>query len=104
MKTANQSIKQITTKINDNGNLEIGGCDLVELADKFGTPLYVFDEATIRSMTSSYKDAFKNYPNMKMMFAAKAFMTKAICKIMQQEGFGLDLCSGGEIYMIYYWL
>ena len=98
MKTANQSIKPITTKINDNGNLEIGGCDLVELADKFGTPLYVFDEATIRSMTSSYKDAFKNYPNMKMMFAAKAFMTKAICKIMQQEGFGLDLCSGGEIY------
>ena len=49
-------------------------------------------------MTKSYKDAFKDYPNMRMMFASKAFMTKAICKIMEQEGFGLDLCSGGEIY------
>lgn len=98
MKTANQNIKPITTKINENGNIEIGGCDLVELANKYNTPLYVFDEATIRSMTGSYKKAFEKYPNIKMMFAAKAFMTKAICKIMQQEGFGLDLCSGGEIY------
>ena len=98
METANQNIKPITTKINTQGNIEIGGCDLVELANKYGTPLYVYDEATIRSMTNSYKDAFKSYSKMRMMFAAKAFMTKAICRIMQQEGFGLDLCSGGEIY------
>ncbi|HIS88986.1 TPA: diaminopimelate decarboxylase [Candidatus Avigastranaerophilus faecigallinarum] len=91
-------MKPITTKINENGNIEIGGCDLVELANKYNTPLYVYDEATIRSMTQSYKKAFEEYPNIKMMFAAKAFMTKAICRIMQQEGFGLDLCSGGEIY------
>ena len=98
MKTANQNIKPITARVNENGNIEIGGCDLVELANTYGTPLYVFDEATIRSMTKSYKDAFKDYPKINMMFASKAFMTKAICKIMQQEGFGLDLCSGGEIY------
>lgn len=98
MKTVNQNIKPITTKINNNGNIEIGGCDLVELANKYGTPLYVYDEETIRSMTKSYKDAFKDFPKIKMMFASKAFMTKAICKIMEQEGFGLDLCSGGEIY------
>lgn len=98
MKTANQDIKPITTKVNEQGNIEIGGCDLVELANEYGTPLYIFDEATIRSITQSYKDAFKKYPNMRMMFASKAFMTKAICKIMEQEGFGLDLCSGGEIY------
>ena len=98
MKTANQDIKPITTRINERGNIEIGGCDLVELANQYSTPLYVFDEATIRSITKSYKDAFKAYPKMKMMFASKAFMTKAICKIMQEEGFGLDLCSGGEIY------
>ena len=101
MKTANQDIKPITTRINDNGNIEIGGCDLIELANKYATPLYVFDEETIRSMTKSYKDAFKSYPNMRMMFASKAFMTKSICKIMAQEGFGLDLCSGGEIYTAY---
>lgn len=98
MKTANQDIKPISRKINEQGNIEIGGCDLVDLANEYGTPLYVFDEATIRSITNSYKDAFKEYPNMRMMFASKAFMTKAICKIMEQEGFGLDLCSGGEIY------
>ena len=98
MKTANQNIKPITTCVNDSGNIEIGGCDLVELANKYSTPLYIFDEETIRSMARSYKDAFKSYPKMKMMFASKAFMTKAMCKIMQSEGFGLDLCSGGEIY------
>ena len=98
MKTANQDIKPISRKINEQGNIEIGGCDLVDLANEYGTPLYVFDEATIRSITNSYKDAFKEYQNMRMMFASKAFMTKAICKIMEQEGFGLDLCSGGEIY------
>lgn len=98
MKTANQDIRPITRKINEQGNIEIGGCDLVELANTYGTPLYIFDEETIRSITKNYKDAFKDYPNIKMMFASKAFMTKAICKIMEQEGFGLDLCSGGEIY------
>ena len=101
MRTANQDIKPVSTKINKQGNIEIGGCDLVELANQYGTPLYVFDEETIRSITKSYKDAFKEYPNIKMMFASKAFMTKAMCKIMEQEGFGLDLCSGGELYTAY---
>lgn len=98
MNTANQDIRPVTTRINEKGNIEIGGCDLVDLANQYGTPLYIYDEATIRSITGSYKKAFEEYPNIKMMFAAKAFMTKAICKIMAEEGFGLDLCSGGEIY------
>ena len=85
MNTANQNIKPVTTRINNNGNIEIGGCDLVELANKYGTPLYVYDEETIISITNSYKNAFKNYPHVNMMFAAKAFMTKAICKIMQKQ-------------------
>lgn len=98
MQTANQNIRPVTHRINEEGNIEIGGCDLTKLADEYGTPFYLFDEATIRSMTSAYKDAFKSYPKMNMMFASKAFMTKAICRIMAQEGFGLDLCSAGEIY------
>lgn len=98
MKSANQNIRPVTTKINESGNIEIGGCDLIDLANKYGTPLYVYDETTIRSMMKSYKEAFKDYPKIKMMFASKAFMTKAMCKIAMQEGFGLDLCSGGEIY------
>lgn len=96
--SANQGIKPITTKINENGHIQIGGCDLVELAEKYSTPLYVYDEKTIRTIASEYKDAFKNYPNIKMLFASKAFMTKAICRILSSEGFGFDLVSGGEIY------
>lgn len=96
--TANQNIKPITTKINESGHLEIGGCDLVELAEKYGTPLYVFDEETIRTIANQYKNAFKDYPNINMLYAAKAFMTKAICRILTDEGFGFDLVSGGEIY------
>ena len=56
--STNQFLKPFTTKINEAGNLEIGGCDLVKLALKHGTPLYVLDEATIKRICGDYKDAF----------------------------------------------
>lgn len=99
--STNQSIKPISTKINKEGNLEIGGCDLVELAQKYETPLYVIDEVTLRTICKEYKKAFKDYGKVKMMYASKAFMTKAIAKIVDSEGFGFDAVSGGEIYTIY---
>ena len=98
MTTANQSLKPITTKINEKGHIEIGGCDLVELADKYATPLYVFDEATIRTIARQYKNAFASYDKVSMLYASKAFMTKAIVRILDEEGFGFDMVSGGEIY------
>ena len=101
MNTANQSLKPVTTKINSEGNLEIGGCDLVKLAEKYGTPLYVFDETTIRTIANEYKNAFKDYPKVSMLYASKAFMTKAIVRILDEEGFGFDMVSGGEIYTAY---
>lgn len=99
--TTNQSLKPLTTKVNKNGNLEIGGCDLVELAENYGTPLYVVDETTLRTICREYKKAFKEYEKVKMMYASKAFMTKAIAKIIHSEGFGFDTVSGGEIYTVY---
>ncbi len=96
----NQNIKPITTKINNQGNLEIGGCDLVEIADKYQTPLYVMDEATLRGMAKEYKEAFSGL-NVNMMFASKALMTSAIAKILYDEGFGFDVVSGGEIHTVY---
>lgn len=99
--STNQSIKPITTEINDAGHLQIGGCDLVDLAQKYETPLYVVDEKTLRSICSEYKKAFNGYDKVNMMYASKAFMTKAIAKIMSSEGFGFDAVSGGEIYTIY---
>jgi len=97
-KTINQSIMPLTAKIKDNGHLEIGGCDTVELAKQYGTPLYVYDEDTIRTCCRQYKEAFSAYPDNSVLYASKAFMTRAICKIMEKEGFGLDVVSGGEIY------
>ena len=58
----------------------------------------LFDEETVRTIANEYKNAFKDYPNINMLYAAKAFMTKAICRVLSDEGFGFDLVSGGEIY------
>ncbi len=100
-KTANQNIKPLTTKINDKGNLEIGGCDLISLVETYGSPLYVYDEKTIREMARAYKKAFEGYKNTNMMFASKSFMTMAICKILNSEGFAFDVVSLGEMYTVY---
>lgn len=99
--STNQSIKPITTEINAEGNLQIGGCDLVELAQQYETPLYVIDEKTLRTICKEYKKAFKDYENVNMMYASKALMTSAVAKIIASEGFGFDAVSGGEIYTIY---
>lgn len=95
--TANQSITPVTCKRNSNGTLEIGECKIPDLIKEFGSPLMVFDEKTIRNITSAFKDAFKN-TDIHMMFASKAFMPSAICKIMKQEKFGLDCVSLGELF------
>ena len=99
--SVNQSLKPITTKINNNGHIEIGGCDLVKLAQKYGTPLYVVDEATLRGICRDYKKAFEGYHNIKMMYASKALCTSAITRILDEEGFGFDTVSSGEIYTVY---
>lgn len=89
-----------TLKINEKGHLEIGGCDSIDLAKRFGTPLYVFDEAYIRKMMRTYVASLKdNYDaNGIVLYASKAFSCKAIYKIAQSEGVGVDVVSGGELY------
>ncbi len=96
--TVNQSILPYTAKINELNHLEIGGCDTVELVKKYGTPLYVYDEDSIKTCCRQYKDAFSSYDDVEILYASKAFMTRAVCKIMKDEGLGLDVVSGGEIY------
>ena len=101
MDSTNQFLKPLTTKINNSGNIEVGGCDLVELADKYGTPLYVLDEETIRRICRDYKEAFKSYPKVNMMYASKALCTTATSAIVASEGFGFDVVSAGEIYTVH---
>ena len=99
--SVNQSLKPLTTEVNEAGNISVGGCDLKELAEKYGTPLYVIDEDTLRGVCRDYKEAFKDCPNIKMMYASKALCTSAITRILDEEGFGFDTVSAGEIYTVY---
>lgn len=101
MNSTNQYLKPLTTKINSDGMLEIGGCDLVKLVEKYGTPLYVLDEFTLRKICKDYKEAFKGYPKVNMMYASKALCSMATSAIIASEGFGFDVVSAGEIYTVY---
>ncbi len=88
-----------TMKINPSSHLEIGGCDCVELAKKFGTPLYIMDEELIRKNCRRFIEAFSsNYPDIEIVYAGKAFLTTAMVKMIDQEGLSLDVVSGGELY------
>ena len=94
----NQQVKPKTAL--RNNNLSIGGCDLVELSKKYGTPLYIIDEETLREICREYRATFKDYRNIKMTYASKALCNLAITKILSEEGFGFDTVSGGEIYTV----
>ncbi|HHW57253.1 MAG TPA: diaminopimelate decarboxylase [Clostridia bacterium] len=86
-------------KVNSKGHLEIGGCDAVNLANKFGTPLYVIDEELLRENCKAFYKGFKkDYPSNQVVYAGKAFLTMALCKIIEEEGLCLDVVSGGELY------
>lgn len=86
--------------INEKGHLTIGGCDTVELAKEYGTPLYVLDETTIRNTCRAYVNSFKKFYNGNGMplYASKALSCKELCRIAKEENLGLDVVSGGEIY------
>ncbi len=86
--------------VNEKGCLTIGGADTVELAKKYGTPLYVMDEELIREHCRSFKQSIDKYYNGNglVCYASKAFCCKAMCKVMMEEGIGLDVVSEGELY------
>jgi diaminopimelate decarboxylase len=88
-----------TMRFNERGHLEIGGCDTMDLVKEFGTPLYVMDEELIRKNCAEYRDTFKRiYPNSQVVYAGKAFLTTAMCRLVDEEDMGLDVTSGGEIF------
>lgn len=84
--------------VNDNGHLTIGGCDTVELAERFGTALYVMDEESIRNNCRQFVGAINKYYDGRgrISFASKAFCCLEMCRIMNQENMSLDVCSMGE--------
>jgi diaminopimelate decarboxylase len=88
-----------TQRINERGHLEIGGCDAVELAREFGTPLYVLDEDCLRENCRAYLTAFtKRCPGCVVSYSLKALVTLAVCRIVEEEGLAADADSAGELY------
>ncbi len=84
-----------TAEVNKAGHLVIGGCDTVDLAREFGTPLFVFCERTFVDRASSIRASFAGAT---IYYAAKAFLSKAVCRLAEQQGLGLDVASGGELH------
>ncbi|GGZ01109.1 diaminopimelate decarboxylase [Streptomyces poonensis] len=76
------------------GALAVGGVPLTEIADRFGTPVYVLDEAEVRDRCRTYRTAF---PDAEVLYAAKAFLCRAMARWTAEEGLGLDVCSAGEL-------
>ncbi len=88
-----------TMRVTGDGRLEIGGCTCDRLARDFGTPLYIMDEEEIRARCREMAGALSRaYPDTFVAYASKAFSTLAMCRLVHQEGLGLDVASGGELY------
>lgn len=86
-------------KTNEKGHLEIGSADTFELANQYGTPLYVMDEQLIRQNAKQFKESVEKYYGKGLVcYASKAFSCKEIYRIMQSEGLGVDVVSAGELF------
>ena len=86
--------------VDQHGRLQIGGTDAVQLAERFGTPLYVLAEEAIRSRCRAYQKALAvHWGDGAIAYAGKALITLAICRIMDEENMWLDVASGGELYV-----
>ncbi len=92
------SLFPLTAEVSEQGHLIIGGCDTVELSAEFGTPLYLFDEFSLRSKCAECKAEFsQHYADTTVIYAAKAFINKALALILKEEELGLDVASAGEL-------
>jgi diaminopimelate decarboxylase len=88
------------SRVNERGHLEVGGCDLVELAAELGTPAYVYAEEDLRARARDYLRAFSDRTDaFEVVFASKAMPCTAICRILREEGLSVDVASGGELHM-----
>jgi diaminopimelate decarboxylase len=87
----------VTYRVNAAGHMEVGGCDLVELAREHGTPLYIYDEATVRQRASEYVAAMG--AGGQVLYSAKAFASPQFLRVVAEEGLGLDVVSAGELHL-----
>jgi diaminopimelate decarboxylase len=94
------AVYPLGSHINERGHLEVGGCDVVDLAEEFGTPAYVYAEDDIRSRARAYLDAFRVHDvDFEVLFASKAASFTAAYRVLCEEGLSVDVASGGELAM-----
>jgi diaminopimelate decarboxylase len=88
------------SRLNEQGRLEVGGCDVVDLAREFGTPAYVYAEDDMRARARAYLDAFRSHTErFEVIFASKAFPCVASYRLFAEEGLSVDVASGGELHL-----
>jgi diaminopimelate decarboxylase len=91
-------ILPLTAAVNEAGHLTLAGCDAVALARELGTPLYVFDEETLRHQCREFQSQFRSrHADTVVAYAAKAYLGRALAAILAREGMALDVVSGGEL-------
>lgn len=90
----------LTTTRDAAGSLSIGGVSLTDLAQELGTPLYIYDERTILESIRAYRTVFeRRYPATRVAYAGKAYLSRWLLSILNEEGLYLDVVSGGELYV-----
>jgi diaminopimelate decarboxylase len=88
------------SRVNERGQLEVAGCDVVELADQFGTPAYIYAENDMRRRAQDYVRAFEQRTDaFEVIYASKAFPATAAYRVMREEGLSVDVASGGELHV-----
>ena len=93
-----KSVFPDTAEVNSDGHLVIGGRTAQALADEYGTPVYVLDEATIRAKCRAFVSEFgQRVPGAKVAYACKAYINPALARVLREEGLGFDVVSGGEL-------
>ena len=93
------AVYPIGSRVNEAGRLEVGGCDVVEVAREFGTPAYIYAEGDIRTRARAYLDAFRaRTADFEVVFASKAAPITAILSLLGEEGLSADVASGGELH------
>jgi diaminopimelate decarboxylase len=94
------AVYPIGSRVNDRGHLEVGGCDVVELAAETGTPAYIYAEDDMRARARAYRDAFADRSDdFEVLFASKALPCTAAYALFAAEGLSVDVASGGELHM-----
>ena len=93
-----QTVFPDTARVDHQGQLVIGGCNSLDLASQYGTPVYILDEATLRNRCRSFIREFQGrHGECRVSYACKAYINPALARIFQEEGLGLDVVSGGEL-------